>query len=100
MAGTQGQAWEIFRAVWPHQNEPRRGGRTRLSLRGRVMKRIAILIHALRFLLALLLTGFAIPHLCAAGAPANADWATYLGDKQRSHYSPLRQINRSNVAQL
>ena len=30
----------------------------------------------------------------------NADWATYLGDKGRSLYSPLRQINRTNVAQL
>jgi quinoprotein glucose dehydrogenase len=33
-------------------------------------------------------------------APINSDWATYLGDKGRSHYSPLQQINRSNVAQL
>lgn len=31
---------------------------------------------------------------------ANLDWATYLGDKQRSLYSPLRQIDRTNVAQL
>ncbi len=31
---------------------------------------------------------------------ANADWPTYLGDKQRSLYSPLKQIDRSNVAQL
>ena len=30
----------------------------------------------------------------------NADWPTYLGDKGRSLYSPLRQINRSNVTQL
>jgi quinoprotein glucose dehydrogenase len=34
-------------------------------------------------------------------APAtNVDWPTYLGDKQRSLYSPLSQIDRSNVAQL
>ncbi|MSU19768.1 MAG: pyrroloquinoline quinone-dependent dehydrogenase [Pedosphaera sp.] len=31
---------------------------------------------------------------------ADADWSTYLGDKGRSHYSPLRQINRRNVTQL
>ncbi len=30
----------------------------------------------------------------------NADWPTYLGDKQRSLYSPLKQIDRSNVDQL
>lgn len=30
----------------------------------------------------------------------NADWPTYLGNKQRTLYSPLRQIDRSNVAQL
>ena len=35
-----------------------------------------------------------------ATPPVNADWATYLGDKQRSLYSPLQQINHSNVAQL
>jgi len=37
------------------------------------------------------------------GAPAstgNADWPAYLGDKQRSLYSPLKQIDRANVAQL
>ena len=35
-----------------------------------------------------------------AAPSANVDWATYLGDKQRSLYSPLRQIDRNNVAQL
>ena len=30
----------------------------------------------------------------------NADWPAYLGDKQRTLYSPLQQIDRSNVAQL
>ncbi|MCX6953716.1 MAG: PQQ-binding-like beta-propeller repeat protein [Verrucomicrobia bacterium] len=51
---------------------------------------------------------FALPWIClvgagsahAATAPANVDWATYLGDKQRSLYSPLKQIDRGNVAQL
>jgi quinoprotein glucose dehydrogenase len=38
----------------------------------------------------------------ASGAElaANADWPTYLGDKARSLYSPLRQIDRGNVGQL
>ena len=36
-----------------------------------------------------------------AGTPnGNVDWPTYLGDKARSHYSALKQIDRSNVAQL
>jgi len=35
-----------------------------------------------------------------AAAPVNLDWPAYLGDKGRSLYSPLTQINRSNVAQL
>src|SRR6266852_1796541 len=35
----------------------------------------------------------------AASLP-NSDWPAYLGDKGRSLYSPLQQINRSNVAQL
>jgi len=33
-------------------------------------------------------------------SPLNVDWPAYLGDKGRSLYSPLQQINRSNVAQL
>jgi len=36
----------------------------------------------------------------AAASPADVDWTTYLGDKGRSLYSPLQQINSSNVAQL
>lgn len=41
----------------------------------------------------------------SAAEPANAksgnvDWTTYLGDKQRSLYSPLNQINQENVSQL
>src|SRR5437867_3026428 len=35
----------------------------------------------------------------AASSP-NSDWPAYLSDKGRSLYSPLQQINRSNVAQL
>jgi quinoprotein glucose dehydrogenase len=30
----------------------------------------------------------------------NQDWAIYLGDKSRSHYSTLDQINKSNVSKL
>jgi quinoprotein glucose dehydrogenase len=32
--------------------------------------------------------------------PAGANWPTYLGDKARTHYSTLSQINKTNVAQL
>src|SRR5207249_1669343 len=35
-----------------------------------------------------------------AGSLPNSDWPAYLGDKGRSLYSSLQQINRSNVAQL
>ena len=37
---------------------------------------------------------------CAPPPAANVDWAVYLGDAGRSHYSPLAQINRANVGQL
>lgn len=46
----------------------------------------------------LVLAGLAA--LNTGGAPANVDWSSYLGDKARSHYSALKQINRSNVKQL
>ncbi len=37
----------------------------------------------------------------AAGRSAETvDWPAYLGNKSRNLYSPLRQINRENVAQL
>jgi len=38
--------------------------------------------------------------LAVAPSLAQGDWPVYLGDSQRSLYSPLRQIDRSNVAQL
>jgi len=39
--------------------------------------------------------------LPAAGAnPPDADWPAYLGNKQRTLYSALKQIDRGNVAQL
>ncbi|MBI5769384.1 MAG: PQQ-binding-like beta-propeller repeat protein [Verrucomicrobia bacterium] len=42
------------------------------------------------------------PTLRAADLPAQApaDWPTYLGGKSRANYSPLRQIDRGNVARL
>jgi quinoprotein glucose dehydrogenase len=35
-----------------------------------------------------------------ASAATSADWSTYLGDRANSHYSPLKQINTTNVTQL
>ena len=32
--------------------------------------------------------------------PTSGDWPVYLGDKARTHYSPLDQITKDNVAQL
>ncbi|MBW2271110.1 MAG: pyrroloquinoline quinone-dependent dehydrogenase [Deltaproteobacteria bacterium] len=32
--------------------------------------------------------------------PADRDWSHYLGDPARTHYSPLRQIDRDNVQRL
>ena len=32
--------------------------------------------------------------------PAGKDWPVYLGDKARTHYSSLDQINKSNVTRL
>lgn len=56
------------------------------------------------FSLALLLMGGAAlwggSGASAASVPGNLDWPVYLGDKGRSLYSPLQQINRSNVNQL
>ncbi|MDO8545701.1 MAG: PQQ-binding-like beta-propeller repeat protein [Opitutaceae bacterium] len=51
-------------------------------------------------LFALAALWLASSHVSAASPPANADWPTYLGDKHRSLYSPLQQINRSNVGEL
>ena len=42
--------------------------------------------------------------LCACGSRVDvapdADWRVYLGDAGRTHYSPLAQIDRGNVAEL
>src|SRR2546421_2966263 len=50
--------------------------------------------------IAALTAPFATLGALTAAPPANLDWPAYLGDKGRSLYSPLQQINRSNVAQL
>ncbi|HEV7406314.1 MAG TPA: PQQ-binding-like beta-propeller repeat protein [Chthoniobacteraceae bacterium] len=50
-------------------------------------------------LLALGVAVFLPTHAFAAD-PANADWPAYLGDKARTLFSPLRQIDRNNVGQL
>ncbi|MBP7140438.1 MAG: PQQ-binding-like beta-propeller repeat protein [Opitutaceae bacterium] len=50
--------------------------------------------HPLRGLLLLALS------LSVSRADVQTDWPVYLGDKARTLHSPLRQIDRSNVAQL
>src|SRR4030095_5171372 len=55
---------------------------------------------SLSFLFAGLAAPLTILGAPTATPPANIDWPAYLGDKERSLYSPLAQINRSNVAQL
>src|SRR5207247_285917 len=47
-----------------------------------------------------LASALAFADASGAASEAKSDWPAYLGDKGRSLYSPLRQINRSNVAQL
>ncbi len=57
----------------------------------------------MKFAFALLGAAFAISFPAAgsdSSPPQNVDWPTYLGDKERSHYSALSQINHSNVTQL
>ncbi len=44
-----------------------------------------------------LLTGCSV---ALGQARRNQDWAVYLGDKATTHYSPLDQVNKSNVARL
>jgi len=47
----------------------------------------------------ILLSPFA-PGPAPAQAAASADWPAYLGDKNSSHYSSLKQINAKNVNRL
>jgi len=56
-----------------------------------------------KFAFALIFAAAAITALAAETESVprrDVDWPTYLGDKERSHYSALNQINRSNVTQL
>lgn len=39
-------------------------------------------------------------HLLSAGQQPSHDWKVYGGTPENTHYSPLQQINRSNVKQL
>ena len=48
--------------------------------------------------MALIATGFTLVG-CAPDLP-DVNWPTYLGDEARTHYSPLTDINPSNVATL
>ena len=48
----------------------------------------------------LTLTGLFVLFVFTAHAAESTDWPSYLGDKERSHYSPLKQINTRNVKKL
>ena len=66
-------------------------GRTRLP---RLLAAATLLVAA---------TGVALHHTLRAAQPSatrNADWAVYGGGKAGQRYSPLTQINRSNVQRL
>jgi quinoprotein glucose dehydrogenase len=39
-------------------------------------------------------------HSQSAEPKATQDWAAYGGDQEKTHYSPLAQINKSNIKQL
>ena len=43
---------------------------------------------------------FLVPFCGFAQTRANQDWPIYGGDAENTHYSPLKQINKSNVQQL
>ena len=66
--------------------------------------RLVIDLRSRLLTLGLILAGLTTPLIvlgaATAASPANVDWPAYLGDKERSHYSPLQEINRSNVTQL
>lgn len=61
--------------------------------------------RALRMALLLMVGGLLASRVSISAASKDkardtVDWPTYLGDKARSLYSPLRQIHRKNVSQL
>ncbi len=55
------------------------------------------MIHATRYAPLLACAALLTPR---ASAASGAEWSEYLGGPDRSHYSALDQINRSNVASL
>ncbi len=57
----------------------------------------SFLASALRLVL-MSLAGWSLT--CLGATQTNVDWSAYLGGKGRNLYSPLRQINRTNVTQL
>ena len=48
----------------------------------------------------LLITSIATPLASAQSSPTKRDWPVNGGEPNNTHYSPLAQINRENVAQL
>src|SRR5215467_8439438 len=52
------------------------------------------------WLLCILVIGVYGARLRSAPPDSNADWAFYGGDQEKTHYSPLAQINKSNVKHL
>ena len=62
------------------------------------MKVPRLVTWSLLFLVAIVLVG--LPSLAAAQAPADSTWPSYGNDPGGGRYSPLAQIDRSNVAQL
>lgn len=47
-----------------------------------------------------LISSCTLPAAPTARPAPDTDWREYLGDSGRSHYSPLAQVDRGNVAQL
>lgn len=45
-------------------------------------------------------SGLLLTQTLTSPAAESADWPSYLGNKERSHYSPIKQINAKNVNQL
>ncbi len=52
------------------------------------------------FLCIVIFLGLLRAHSQSAEANKTVDWAAYGGDSDKTHYSPLAQINKSNVKQL
>src|SRR5437588_8899616 len=50
--------------------------------------------------IAVLLAGISLVTRSRAAEPAVTNWAEYGGGAEGSQYSPLKQINKANVAQL